>query len=381
MCCGMSCSRSPSLHETAAASRLLSVDLFVVDYADRGRYEEDGAAGELLREQHRPFKVLLKVRLFDVWRTQPTSRLQLKSDLRFVMHEMACTPIDVLASVFVDVIAPKSSHRIRALERLFRSRPALIERSWVLPGSFVKGGYAVPLVLPYLFRSEGRIFAKPSTPLMQGTTPWCLRTLLGPEILKLVVPFVMPWLRNKSALCGSCRRESLTPGEDMKSGMWLSEVRDGSLGFDISRTGYMARRGVRAGRAPARCRQVSWGELTAGTRMMDATWWDNDVDEAWPEADSDDSEGDGFSEVREGICAAWCHPSLGAALLAMLREVRGARRHPALVAARALSARRWTSSPGPNDGSGGLGQALLHLSALQGLASAGHVVRRIVAHL
>ena len=87
---------APSLWQEAAKSNLLSVDLVIVNYSDKDQCDRSDIVKELLREEHRPFKVVLKVRLFDVWHMKPLTRFSYKSDLRLLLHEVACTPIKTL---------------------------------------------------------------------------------------------------------------------------------------------------------------------------------------------------------------------------------------------------------------------------------------------
>merc|ERR1712113_1283144 len=108
--------------------------------------------------------------------------------------------------------------------------------------------------------------------------------------------------------------------------------------------------------------------------MMDAAFWDED--EEWSGSDSD-SESDGFSEVRDAIRAAWNHPLLPDALFALLKEVRGARRHPILLATQAVSLQLWMPiqlTEANADCDYDLQKALLHLAAFQQLPSAQQVV-------
>ena len=122
------------------------------------------------------------------------------------MHEIACTPIDTLATVFVDVHVPKKDEDVARLERMFRNYPDMIRTSWVLPGSFHKGPYAMPLVLPYIFggRCTG---GKSPAPLTKGVIPWCMRRLLDVETLSVIASFVLPSIRNRQALHGALERE------------------------------------------------------------------------------------------------------------------------------------------------------------------------------
>lgn len=361
-----------SLHKEASSSRMMSVDLFVVDYRDEldPSMNQCHFAQKVSSEGHRPFKCVVKVRLYDVWRKTVPQRQTLKQDLRFVMHEAACTPLTMLARVFVDIDAPKATQYVRQRERMFSSLGRLgysipeNPQSWTLPGSFVQGCYVLPLLLPYVFQWR---CAKESTPLIRGLTPWFLRPLLG-TLVHEVAPFVLPSIHNKAALHQSLHRRSLTPGEDMRFGLLLSplpHVKDESLGFSLASTGYMAKRGVRANQQPVSCRRVSWSEVRKGTNMMDAAWYGEEYEWQNPDSDSDSEDmSDGFQEVKEGVRAAWSHPQLGAALDAVLRELRGTRRHPVLLALTSIRRQRWISLEGSDDVE--LQQALFQSSVLLG---------------
>ena len=372
-----------SLHYEATSSQMMSVDLFVVDYKDVYQLRchfPTGYTRKLFAEQHRPFKCLVKVRLYDVWRAVPPPRMQLKRDLRFVMHEAACTPLRILASIFVDIEVDTPHKHIRQLPGID------IHRSWTLPGSFVRGRYVLPLLLQYMFNPtplrrcelEGWTTLN-STPLVRGLTPWFLRPLMGSLVTELV-PFVLPSIRNNAALLGSLKRRSLTPGEDMRIDLlMLSDVRE-SLGFNLVSTGYMARRGIRSRQPPVSCRRVSWTEVRANTNMMDAAWDDEYDDWYEPEPDSDsDNDGDGFGEVKEGIRAAWSHPHLGQALDVVLREMRGARRYPILIALNSICRQRWYCLEGSDDAK--LQQALFRASALLYSVDGLHILAGIMLFL
>ena len=208
--------------------------------------------------------------------------------------------------------------------------------------------------------------------------PWCLRRLLSIETLSVVASFVLPSIRNRAALRGSLHRRSLTPGEDMQ--YWWG-LEDDISDFEIGTVGYMSKRGVRAWEEPVHCRRILWHEFQAGTNMMDATF--QDEDEEWSGSDSD-SEDNGFSEVKHGIHAAWSHPRLSDALFALLREVRGARRHPILLVTWALSHQLWVpiqATEPIEDHDHDLQKALLHLATLQQLSTTKQVVRCIITFL
>lgn len=179
---------------------------------------------------------------------------------------------------------------------------------------------------------------------MRGLTPWFLRPLLG-TLVQDVAPFVLPSIHNRVALHQSLHRRSLTPGEDMRLGHFLSplpHVKDESLGFSLASTGYMAKRGVRANQQPVSCRRISLSDARVGTNMMDAAWYGEEYEWQNPDSDSDsDDMDDGFREVKEGVCAAWSHPQLGAALDAVLRELRGIRRYPVLLALTSIRQQQW----------------------------------------
>ena len=169
----------------------------------------------------------------------------------------------------------------------------------------------------------------------------------------------------------------MTPGEDMQ--FWWG-LKDDGLEFEIGTVGYMSKRGLRSWQAPTRCRRTLWHEFRAATNMMDATFRDEYEDEEWSGSDSD-SEGDGFGEVKDAVHAAWSHPRLPEALFALLKEVRGARRHPILLVTRALSLQIWVPKQliqTHEDCDHDLQKALLHLAACQQLSTTKQVVRCII---
>lgn len=399
------CHAMAKLAKDFCESRLGQIELFLV-YEDPAHPPGDAMSGasELDQEKrrwfchqtHRCYKVRLRFRLADVWALREESALAyqfLRSGvamaepwrlhgpilpcdvLRHVMHEVVCSPLEVLQCVFVDVTMEKGE-AVQARDRaLFGRRYAHFRREhWIIPGCFFAPNYAsqyrgqafsLPLVLPLLLRGLPG-FTRPRSPLLRGTCPWALTSALGKEAVETIGSFVPPRIAFKK--CRLRQPERLCFG-DALSIFSRSDIRAELPNYEpthLARIGYM-NRSPHPRMAPfepdavlptisyqsffAGCQQPE--TIETGTRPARETGSDDEEasedEEAIAESDlhsdvdfsSEEETDDALREIPQRVQVAWTSPSLAPSLRHLVAVLRSERRMKFIIAISSIRMGRW----------------------------------------
>jgi len=319
---------APKLVDEARAVDSIGVELHCVD-CDDASVPKSRVSQELARREHRPFKVVAYLQSRLPPSCKPLTCIpKTKSSLGSLAREIALTTIDDLKAVLVDVSYEYSMHKY-GLD---------LHETATLPGSYAKGRFRLPLVMPYVLDScLWTTFCKSHTPLVRDRGyPWCLRSAgLSCDLAKKVASLVpgAPG-RGQDALRRRCASKSWTPAEDWD----LATLKDPSseyYSFCMDDVGYMSQ----AGR---------WPRSTRLSRVM--TWHDffGDEGEIADEEESEDEEE--LAPVKRAVVEAWRRESVPAAMLSLARDLRMQRRWRVLHSVHSLRTGRWRSLlSGPDD--------------------------------